>query len=281
MKTSNCVLTLLLLIGYNTAFTQVGIGTTNPNNSAKLEVSSTTQGFLPPRMNTTQRDAINNPATGLIIFNTTTNGLEIKTNSGWLSLTQSSSVTLPTVIIGAQKWMEKNLNVAFFQDGSEIPYVENGTTWQSLTTPAWCYYNNDPANQEIYGKLYNWYAVADPRGLCPAGWHIPTDAEWTTLANTLGGASVAGGKLKATGVSYWTTPNTGAKNESGFTALPGGERGYFGNYYQIGTNSWWWSSTENNSNDRVSIRYLNHNTSTIESNESSKWPGYSVRCIKN
>src|SRR5690606_33259564 len=107
-----------------------------------------------------------------------------------------------------------------------IPQVTDPTIWGNLTTGAWCYYNNDPANEIIYGKLYNWYAVNDPRGLAPVGWHIPSDSEWTILTDYLGGFEVAGGKMKETGTTHWANPNIGADNSSGFTGLPGGYRAY-------------------------------------------------------
>lgn len=222
----------------------VGIGILSPASSAKLDVSSTTQGFLPPRMTSTQRDAIASPATGLVIFNTTTNGLEFNSSSGWVSLTTASGVFLPTVVIGTQQWMQKNLEVAFYRNGDPIPQVTDATAWAALTTGAWCYYNNDPNTGFTYGKLYNWYAVNDPRELAPAGWHIPTDAEWTTLENSLGGASVAGGDMKEPGTTHWTTPNNGASNISGWAGLPGGDRNDNGTFFSVGSSGYWWSSTE-------------------------------------
>jgi uncharacterized protein (TIGR02145 family) len=102
--------------------------------------------------------------------------------------------------------MQSNLNVSHYRNGDVIPQVTDPTAWSSLTTGAWCYYNNDTANGTVYGKLYNWYAVNDPRGLSPQGWHVPTDAEWTNLTSCLGGESLAGGKMKAT--TLWDSPNT-------------------------------------------------------------------------
>ena len=134
-----------------------------------------------------------------------------------------TAVTLDNVQIGAQIWTLKNLDVTTYRNGDPIPQVTDLTAWGNLTTGAWCYYDNDPNNGAIYGKLYNWYAVNDPRGLAPQGWHVPTETEWTTLINYLGGASVAGGKMKSTGTTYWGSPNTGT-NSSGFSALPGGLR---------------------------------------------------------
>ena len=254
-------------------YAQVGIGTATPAASSQLEVTSTTKGFLPPRMTTTQRDAIVSPATGLVIFNTTTNGLEFKSSTGWVSLT---AVNYPSVLIGAQYWMEKNLEVTTYRNGDPIPYVTDATAWAALTTGAWCYYNNDPSN----GKLYNWYAVNDPRGLAPTGWHVPTDDEWTTLSNTLGGDAVAGGKMKVAGTTRWTTPNTGATNESGFAGLPGGARNNGGTFNSVGSGGYWWSSTEDGTASAWG-RNLGYGSGTISRSSSLKKFGFSVRCLRD
>src|SRR5665647_2153473 len=142
-------------------------------------------------------------------------------------------VSIPSVTICTQVWMLKNLDVSTYRNGDLIPEVTDQTAWATLTTGAWCYNNNDPAVGVIYGKLYNWYAVNDPRGLAPTGWHVPSDAEWTTLSTCLGGDAVAGGAKKETGTTHWTSPNTGATNSSGFTALPGGLRDRTGPFYNV------------------------------------------------
>ena len=254
-------------------YAQVGIGTATPDASAVLDASSITQGLLPPRMTTVQRDAISSPAEGLVIYNTTTKGLEFKSSTGWVSLT---AVNYPSVLIGAQYWMEKNLEVTTYRNGDPIPYVTDATAWAALTTGAWCYYNNDPSN----GKLYNWYAVNDPRGLAPTGWHVPTDDEWTTLSNTLGGDAVAGGKMKVAGTTRWTTPNTGATNESGFAGLPGGNRNNAGTFFNVGNVGFWWSSTEF-STALAWYRYLGYNNGSISRFDYSKNYGFSVRCLRD
>lgn len=284
MKKQILTTALIILFVGKMATAQVGIGvsTANVDPSAQLEVLSTNKGFLPPRMTTAQRDSINNPATGLVIFNTTTNSLEYKSSTGWISLTTTTStptaVFSPTIVIGAQQWMEKNLNTSFYRNGDTIPYVTNATQWANLTSGAWCYYNNDPANGEIYGKLYNWYAVNDSRGLAPTGWHIPTDAEWTTLTTTLGGESVAGGKMKSAGTT-WRTPSLG-NNSSGFTGLPGGVCDLNGSFFQIGTHGYFWSSTEFNTTSSKYLNLMFHNNSTL-SLMYNKLFGFSVRCIKD
>jgi uncharacterized protein (TIGR02145 family) len=184
-----------------------------------------------------------------------------------------------SVRIGLQNWASCNLNVSTYANGDVIPYVDDPTEWSNLTTGAWCYYNNDPANEAVYGKLYNWYAINDPRGLAPAGWKIPTDDDWTILTDYLGGENVAGGKLKEAGTTHWLAPNTDAINNYDFTALPGGYRGNTGDYYNIGTNGYWWSSTENDTYDAW-YRYLNFDTGNAYREIGSKKDGVSVRLIK-
>lgn len=197
-----------------------------------------------------------------------------------------------------QTWTKTNLNVSKYRDGTTIPQVTDPAQWNKLTTGAWCYYNNDPANGATYSKLYNWYAIAgiydeaslnNPslrKQLAPTGWHIPTHAEWTTLTNCLDGGSVAGGKMKQTGTSLWSAPNTGATNESGFSGLPAGIRDSpWGNaiYKEKNLRAVWWSITDVND---VIAYYYNLNNSTANSDLSfsdAHWKssGFSVRCIKN
>ena len=191
------------------------------------------------------------------------------------------------ITIGTQTWAKCNLDVSTYANGDPIPEVTDPTAWAALTTGAWCYYNNDSVNGTTYGKLYNWYAVNDPRGLAPVGYHIPSDTEWTTLTTFLGGESVAGGKMKETDLCHWLTPNTDATNSSNFTGLPGGCR-YLSNtsfiFFEINKYGYWWSSTVNGSNPgfpNVFYRRLNYNNATAGRNNISKASGFSVRCIKN
>ncbi len=189
--------------------------------------------------------------------------------------------TAEMVTIGTQVWMLKNLNVDHYRNGDSIPEVKDATAWANLTTGAWCYYNNDPANGKIYGKLYNWYAVNDPRGLAPIGWLVPSDAECTALTTFLGGRSVAGGKMKETGTSHWRSPNTGATNSSNFSALPGGCRDYGGiTFSDIGGYGVWWSSTELDAT-YAWAQSLDCDHAVVGRYGSSKGYGFSVRCVKD
>lgn len=186
-----------------------------------------------------------------------------------------------TVKIGNQIWMTKNLDVDCYRNGDPIPQVTEPTEWINLKTGAWCYYNNDPAMGAIYGKLYNWYAVNDPRGLAPDGWHIPSDAEWITLTNYLGGESMAGGKLKEADTSHWCNPNTDATNSSGFTALPGGIRSYiYASFYMMGSSGYWWSGTEDKG-IYAWDRTLGCSSARFPRIYEGKPCGLSVRCIKD
>ena len=189
-----------------------------------------------------------------------------------------------TVTIGTQVWMTKNLDVSTFRNGDPIPEAKSNEEWKKAgenKQPAWCYYNNDPANGAKYGKLYNWYAVNDSRGLAPSGYHIPSDAEWTKLTDFLGGESVAGKKMKYT--DFWAD-NDGESgngtNESGFSGLPGGLRNFNGAFYSIGEYGYWWSSTEGVSGSACS-RYLSYATGSVYRYYGSKNYGFSVRCLRD
>jgi uncharacterized protein (TIGR02145 family) len=182
------------------------------------------------------------------------------------------------VQIGTQVWMTKNLNVSRYRNGDPIPQVTNQAQWANLTTGAWCYYQNNTSNGIIYGKLYNWYAVNDSRDLAPVGWHVPSDAEWTTLTTFLGGESMAGGKMKAT--TLWLTPNTAANNSSGFTGLPGGFRNELGSFLNIGNFGFWWSNIDGGTTTAWN-RCLIFNNSAVCGGYNYKLDGFSVRCLKD
>ena len=233
----------------------------------------------------------------------------------------SQTGTTKSVKIGTQTWTTENLNVSTFRNGYPIMEAKTNEEWNQANEnkqPAWCYYENDPKNGAKYGKLYNWYAVNDPRGLAPAGWHVPSDAEWTILSDFLGGESTAGKKMKS--LSGWnsytsgdskTCPNCASWNEeyrkkvpchtckdsrsvsaptithsgngtnsSAFSGLPGGSRYFSGNFYYIGSFGYWWSSTEG-STGYAGLRFLGHNDGLLNRDGSDKGEGLSVRCLRD
>jgi uncharacterized protein (TIGR02145 family) len=185
-----------------------------------------------------------------------------------------------TIKIGTQIWMAENLKATHYRNGSLIQYVMDNTTWSNLLSGAYCDYNNDITKSEIYGKLYNWYAVHDSRNIAPLGWHVASFAEWETLISFLGGSGVAGGKLKETGFIHWTSPNTGASNETGFSALPGGQRDDIGSYLGIGNKAYWWTSTELITN-WPGYASVSFNSGTLTDDFIEVERGLSVRCIKD
>lgn len=188
------------------------------------------------------------------------------------------------VTIGKQVWMTQNLNVDKFRNGDPIPEAKTDEEWRKAGEngePAWCYYNNNPDNGDRYGKLYNWYAVNDPRGLAPEGWKIPSDEEWSRLADFLGGESVAGTKMKST--DFWADyegESGNGTNESGFSGLPGGSRDNVGTFYYIGKFGFWWSSSESNTGGAWN-RNLNYINGFVYRNVFSKETGFSVRCLRD
>jgi uncharacterized protein (TIGR02145 family) len=202
--------------------------------------------------------------------------------------TESSSGTVTdidgnvyqTVTIGTQVWMAANLKVTHYRNGEDIPNVTNAAAWAALTTGGYCNYNNDVNNVATYGSLYNWYATVDSLNIAPTGWHVPTDAEWQTLSDFLGGDAVAGGKMKEAGTTHWVSPNTGATNESGFSALPGGFRDNGGACYGMSYSTRFWSATESSSSyawDRSVGCY----GSGISRGSDGKKEGFSVRCVRD
>jgi uncharacterized protein (TIGR02145 family) len=187
-----------------------------------------------------------------------------------------------TVQIGNQCWMKENLKARNYNSGATIPNIQSISNWLNLSTDARCWYNNDSATYAAtYGSLYNWYAVNHSGGLCPTGWHVPTDAEWTLLTNLLGGLSVAGGPLKKTAWTHWANPNLGATDSTGFTALPGGYRSNIdGLYSNWRCNGNFWSSTATTVTGALS-RTLHYSDSAVTPYNVNKNIGFSVRCIKD
>lgn len=247
----------------------VGIGTTTP--TAKLHVNGSvkitdgTQG---------EGKVLTSDAAGKATWRTITN-----TSSA------SDSIGVGEVVwIGCNAWMTKNLDVSTYRNGDpilKVSYPGSATAWAALDTGAYCYYLNDSATYAaVYGKLYNWYAVNDPRGLAPEGWHIPSDFEWNYLITTLGGNASAGGPMKAMGTEHWNTPNLGATNLCNFGALPGGQRNAAGSFSQEGNFAYWWSSTKGSA-DIAWSRNVNNNDKIVAGTGTDFNFGLSVRCIKD
>jgi len=186
-----------------------------------------------------------------------------------------------TIQIGTQTWMAENLKTTKYKDGTAIPNIKDGTDWGALSTGAYCDYYNFPAYSTIYGRLYNWYVGASTnlKNVCPSGWHVPSDTEWTVLIDYLGGENGVEYKLKEVGLAHWPDPNSGATNESGFTALPGGGRYQPNSFGDLGAHATWWLSTDN---DAVYGAYY-HLSFSGGSNGGyfSKDAGLSVRCLKD
>lgn len=187
-----------------------------------------------------------------------------------------------TVSIGTQTWMSENLKTTRYQNGDQIgttATVNLDISNETLPKYQWAYSGSE-SNISTYGRLYTWYAVTDSRNVCPTGWHIPTDAEWTTLTTFLGGENTAGAKLKETATTHWLTPNSDATNETNFTALPAGYRNQTGEFTGIGNYGFWWSSTENSTISAWN-RSMSYGSSIVSRNPSFERYGLSVRCIKN
>jgi uncharacterized protein (TIGR02145 family) len=185
-----------------------------------------------------------------------------------------------SVTIGTQTWMTENLKVTKYNDYTPIPNITSISKWPNAKLGAYCWYGNDEAlYKDLYGALYNWYAV-NSRKLCPKGWHVATGDDWNTLVNYLGGESVAGAKLKATGSELWLSPNTGATNEADFTALPSGMRNNNGDFTDLGNESIWWSNEIYNITSGYCYTAY-YNASNIDRGLNLKSTGLSFRCVKD
>lgn len=195
--------------------------------------------------------------------------------------------TYKTVKIGSQVWMSENLKTSKYNDGTTIPNITTGSGWTNASDndlPGYCWYDNDNANLDTYGALYNWYAIDmstnGSKNVCPVGWHVPSDSEWVTVGTYLGGLAAAGGKMKEAGQQHWAGLNNFATNQSGFTGRPGGYRNTDGNFYVIQNWGYWWSSTFAFTD--YSYRYfLKYNDATLFTSNNNKGSGLSVRCVKD
>lgn len=197
----------------------------------------------------------------------------------------SNEASFPNELtIGDQIWMIENLNVDKFRNGDPIPHAQTVEEWEVAAMngqPAWCYYDNNPDNGERYGKLYNWYAVNDPRGLAPEGWKVASDEDWNRLADFLGGQLAAGEKMKIANFLAANDGDSGSgTNESGFSGLPGGARGRDGSFKLLGEGGYWWSSTEYNT-DIAWYRHLYYEVGPVYWDNSYKGSGMSVRCLRD
>jgi uncharacterized protein (TIGR02145 family) len=186
--------------------------------------------------------------------------------------------TYRTVRIGEQTWMAENLRTTQYRDGSSIPQVPDGAQWAALRSGAWASYDNNASYIATDGLLYNGFAVTDQRGLCPEGWRLPSDGDWTALATHLGGDAEAGGKLKSTGIDRWTKPNAGATDESGFGGHPSGYRYKNGQFDHLGSGGYWWSSTAP-TDSTLGYRALHYDYADVMGNISPITTGYAVRCV--
>ena len=201
------------------------------------------------------------------------------------SMTDQEGNVYKTIVIGTQEWMAENLNTSSYRNGDAIVTDLDNAAWGATSSGAWSYYNNDASYECPYGKLYNWFACTDSRGLCPTGWHVPSDAEWTTLTNFLGGEGVAGGMMKSTGTieattGLWNNPNTGATNSSGFSGVSSGTKYYEGNYSDISNISIFWSNSEIQS-DTGLTRYIYYAGQDVVLYPYVKQGGFSVRCLRD
>ena len=273
--------------------TMVGLGNVDNSSDLNKPVSTATQTALDLKLN--RSDFPSGTNTGNILYWNGTSWVNLAPGQNGQALIlvngipSWSTLSKPvididlniynTVQIGTQVWMSENLKTTRYRNGGSIPNVTDNATWGNLTTGAWSYYNNADSNNAIYGKLYNWYTTLGDT-LCPTGWGVPTDAEWTTLTNFLGGESVAGGKMKTIGNAYWNDPNTGADNTSGFSVLPGGYRNSLGSFFNIRDLAFFWSATEID-NDYAWNRTLYNNFGTVYRFSNSKSVGASVRCLRD
>ncbi|MEI8273502.1 MAG: fibrobacter succinogenes major paralogous domain-containing protein [Paludibacter sp.] len=199
-----------------------------------------------------------------------------------ITITDIDGNVYQTVKIGTQTWMASNLRVTHYRNGEVIPNLTVGSDWANTGIGAWCDYSNLAANGNKYGHLYNWYAVSDTRNLAPTGWHIATLTDLATLKNYLGGANVAGGKLKESGTNNWVSPNQGATNETGFSALPGGDCWYGnGTFENVNYYGFWWTSNNSTTDHAYSFRMKNDNSILDDTWTLIKSNGLSVRCVKD
>jgi len=198
------------------------------------------------------------------------------------SMTDRDGNIYKTIQIGTQTWMAENLKTTKYNDRTSIPLVTDAISWSNLSTPACCWQDNVPARKVTYGVLYNWYTVNTGK-LCPSGWHVPSDVEWTKLTNYLGSENIAGGKLKESGFNHWKSPNTGATNETYFSALPGGVRLNSPDalFDKLGEMGGWWTTSYGQDEDLSICRFMYDHNDHVQKFFCPKKYGLSVRCVWN
>jgi uncharacterized protein (TIGR02145 family) len=261
------------------------VWSTSTNPTIDL-LTKTNEGTGLNNFNSTITDLSPNTTYYLRAYSTNNYGTAYGNQVSFITNSQATDIDgnlYELVMVCNQKWTKTNLNVTRYRNGDIIPQVTDPTEWQNLATGAWCYYENITSNGIVYGKLYNWYAVNDPRGLAPVGFHIPTLNEWDTMLLCLGDTDVAGGKMKEAGTAHWNSPNTGATNTSGFTGLPAGSRsGSIVGFGTIGYDTTWWGASESNSYPNYAFTCgLQFDLEIAMRNIHPKNYGFSVRCIKD
>lgn len=310
MKTINLFLVIIICFIYNN-LAQISAQTVMitedssyiGENSAILDVKSNNKGFLPPRLTTMERQSISNPANGLIVYDTDANMTFQYNGTTWNELVNNEVIDslkkqiidlqimtgilvqdydgniYKTVKIGTKRWMAENMRTTSFPNGNPITHITDSSLWANETDAAYCWYNNDSVNYSIYGALYTWDAA---KSICPQGWHLPTSLEWDTFFISLGGLNIAGGLLKETGLSHWSTPNTGATNSTGFTALPSGARGMDGSFISLFTHAFFYTSTfDYLMYYQPEAFFLSYDTSSVTNLTLPENTGASVRCVKD
>ena len=239
------------------------------------------------RLTTRERNAILSPDKNMIVFNTDQESLNIYSGRSWESFIpvrcgkpftdERDGKIYKTVLIGNQCWMRENLETKSYRNGDSIPQVTETQEWSNLYSGAWCYYKNGQDFGTIYGNLYNWYAVNDPRGICPPGWYVPEESDWVQLTNFLGGKALAGNRMREAGSAHWKDVNSRATNRSNYTALPGGYRNVDGTFRKIGYEARFWSFSDLFSD--MAYYYKPIGNKKNEAYVADKLEGYSVRCL--
>lgn len=284
---STVILLLFLFLMSKASFSQnvaINADGSQPHTSAILDLQAIDKGLLIPRLDGEQRDAIAEPAPGLLIYQTGYNGgFRYYDGANWRTIERpfvraASDIDgniYDIVMIGDQHWFAENLKVTHFRNGDPIPFINTTETWAETNEAALTAYNGMPDTYvSDFGRLYNAFAVNDSRGLCPEGWKVPDPDDWQDLAEFLG--IHAGGQLKA--LNGWELPNEGATNASGFSAMAAGQRAADGLFGKLRYHAIFWSKTDGRANNQVAL--LNHGSSEVYIETRPSGQGLSVRCIK-